>query len=193
MKKILPILLLAPFALTAFGDASYMILQKARDVANTTPTGQGPAPRQPPGQPAPAKPMVPSAPQLPPAQQAIVNELAVANTNNTQRLSHDLIALARGAQKPSPATLDKLALNLEQAVTGHPVPAAQRARIAQDIETVFSSATNLPPECVEAFIVDVPLVLKSLGVESAYTAAVGNDLRAARKEVLATPTPAAAH
>ena len=188
MKKILPILLLAAFALSAYGDASYMILQKARDVANTTPTGQGPATRQP-----PAKPTVPSAPQLPPAQQAIVNELAVANTNNTQRLSHDLMALARGAQKPSQATIDKLALNLEQAVTGHPVPAAQRARIAQDIEAVFSSATNLPPERVEAFIVDVPLVLKSLGVESVYTAAVGNDLRAARKEVLAAPTPAATH
>jgi hypothetical protein len=193
VKKLLPILLFASVALSAFGDSSSIILQKARDVANTRPTGEPPASRQPPGQPAPAASAVQTAPQLPPEQQLTVNELAVATTNSTRRLSADLMALARGTQKPSQATLDKLAFDLAQAVAGHTITAAQRARIAKDIETVFSSSASVPREQVEAFVVDVPLLLKALGVESTYTAAVGNDLRAARKEIGPAPTPVSAN
>jgi len=193
VKKILSILLLIPFVLNALGDASYSILQKAHEVANTRPTGQPPPSKPSAAQPTPPKPVVPTAPQLPPEQQAIVNDLGAANTNSLHRLDLDLMALAHGAQKPSQAIVDRLALDLAQAVAGHTVTAAQRARIAQDIETVFSGAASVPSERVEAFVVDVPLLLKALGVESVYTAAVGNDLRAARKEIVLTPSPAVAH
>jgi len=189
VKKFLSILLFASIALSVFGDASYEIMQKAREVSTTKPTGQPPASRPPPGQPASAKPPVQTAPQLPPEQQLTVNELAVANTNNIHRLSADLMALAHGTQKPSQATLDKLAFDLAQAIAGHTITAAERARIAKDIETVFSSSASVPKEQVEAFVVDVPLLLKALGVESTYTAAVGNDLRAARKEIVPAPAP----
>jgi len=169
-----------------------MIIQKARDVSTTRPNGEGPPPR-PSVQPAPPRSAAPATPQLPIDQQAVVNDLATVTTNSTHKLSLDLMALAHGTQKPSQAVVDKLANDLGQALVGRPITAAQRARIALDIQTVFSGASSMPAERVEAFIVDVPLVLKVVGVESTYTAAIGNDLRSARKEVVPNPSPATAH
>ncbi|HEX4342569.1 MAG TPA: hypothetical protein VH255_04215 [Verrucomicrobiae bacterium] len=186
MKKPFLLFLLATFALNVFGDSASIIMQKARDLSTSPQNGPGSAHSQP-AQSA-TTPAVPAVAPLPPEQQAVANELALVKTNDTHQLAAELLALAHGAQKPSSATIDKLAEDLAAAFAGHTIPLAQRARMAQDIQTVFSAAASLPPSRTEAFIVDVPLVLNANNVASVYTGPVGNDLRAARKEVT-TPAP----
>ena len=196
MRYSFSIILVALIALNAFADSSTIILQRARDVAHTTPTG-GIAPESgqhhagPSTTPATSQPATSATPTLPPGQTVFINELSYVKTNDTHRLATDLMNLAQGTQKPSTATVDKLANDLARAIDGHTFTTAQRGRIAQDIQTVFSGPASMTPARSEAFIVDVPLVLKAGGVESTLTAPVGDDLRAARKEVTQPASPIA--
>lgn len=80
--------------------------------------------------------------------------------------------------------MQKLAQDLAMAVAGKSLSLEQRSRITQDMQTVFSASGKLPASRIEAFVVDVPLLLKALGVSTDFTSAIGDDLRAARKEAL---------
>jgi len=188
MKKIFVAVLLASLVGKVFCQTAVIIKQKAKAVANQNSAQQGLPPQYPASQP-PAQPAartLPAPPQLTPEQQAftrVVADLAAVKTNDNSKVSADLMAMARGASKPSSAMVQRLAKDLVTALVGKTLTPAQRPRMAQDIQAVLSGA-NVPATQMDAIIADVAAILKTAGADATAIAIVRNDLKAVLAEFL---------
>lgn len=188
MKKIFVAVLLASLVGKVFCQTAVIIKQKAKAVANQNSAQQGLPPQYPASQP-PAQPAARTAPaptQLTPEQQAftrVVADLAAVKTNDISKVSADLMAMARGASKPSSAMVQRLAKDLVTALVGKTLTPAQRPRMAQDIQAVLSGA-NVPATQMDAIIADVAAILKTAGADATAIAIVRNDLKAVLAEFL---------
>lgn len=193
MKTFLTVALLALFAGKIFaGDIGSMMKQKARGFGDNNTQQSTPAPSQPGQPPAPAAPAAPVAPPptpLTPEQAALANVVADLNSPKVEasdKFGSDLMAMARGANKPSSATVHKLAKDLTTALAGKTLTPVQRSRMAQDLQAVLSGA-NVSAAVMDDIIGDVPSILKRVGADAAATKAVGDDLKAVNAEIKKKP------
>lgn len=186
MKTFFAAALFALVAVNLFaGDIGSMMKAKARGFGEAPPPA---APAQP-GQPAaPATTTAPATPPpvpLTPEQSAlakVVGDLAAVKADTSDNFGSDLMAMTRGANKPSSATVHKLAKDLTTALAGKTLTPVQRSRMAQDLQAILGGA-NVPTTQMEDIIGDVPSILKHVGADAAATKAVGDDLKVANSEI----------
>jgi hypothetical protein len=193
MKKIFTVVLLVLLVGNVFAGPESIIKQKAKDISNNNNAQQGLPPQYPPAQPAtpatpapkPPAPAAPTAPALAPPQltpdQApfarVVADLNTVKADDSDRLGNDLMAMARGANKPSAATVQKLAKDLVTALAGKTLSLAQRTHLAQDIQALLAG-TAVPAAQMDGLVADVLGILKKAGADVTATTAVGDDLQA---------------
>lgn len=137
-----------------------MVLQKARKTANESNGRQGLPPQYPSA--------APTAPQLTPEQMSSVKlstNLTGIKAPVTQAQKEEMAAAlranARGATKPSAASINKLAADLSAALNNSISPQSQMNDV----------------------IADIPAILKKAGAGEKETTAVGDSLKALSAEV----------
>lgn len=126
-------------------------------------------------------------PQLSEAQKANVSKLQtdlksiqgksqVTSEMKTQ-LANDLTAMAEGAKKPSPETVNKLATDLSTATKDKTISATEQAQLANDLYQVMNSA-NISQAELTAVVADMQTILKASGVTQADLALIKADTNA---------------
>jgi hypothetical protein len=153
--------------------------------------GASSAPHTPTSAPA-RKSAKPTGSRLSPTQQQNVSQLkddlnaiqqgSTVTQAQVQALSQSLQAMADGAVKPNPATVDKLAADLSQATADGKMSSAEKARLAADVQAVMNSA-QIPAAEVNQAIADAQAILQASGVTRAEAQAVAADLRAIASEL----------
>jgi hypothetical protein len=198
MKRILifTAILTALSAQAQIGGAEAIAKRQARDAANQTTERNN----QSTGQPAPAtaRPQVaaPSqpAPQLTPQQQAAYRLLAdmaaiktnsIATAEQKNQMARDLTGLLQGANKPSAASMSKLAEDLAAALAGKKLTTAQQGRLYQNVNAVLNNA-SLPATQKQAVFDDVEKSLQVSGGDNKSAAAVSADLKSISAEMQKT-------
>lgn len=134
-------------ALAAHAGPETIIKQRAKDTANQNNARQGvppPAntpPPKPGTTPAAARPLPPD-----PAAKVRADLAAIVATDKLkpeqkQALSADLLALARGNNKPSGPALEKFSNALADALAGKTVEPAAQAKLVQNLNLLLNSAS----------------------------------------------------
>lgn len=153
------------------------------------------------GQPAPAKPQVaapaqPAQPavQLTPQQQSAYRLLAdmaaiktnsVATADQKSQMARDLTGLLQGANKPSNASMNKLADDLAAALAEKKLTTTQQGRLYQNINAVLNNV-SLSATQKQAVYDDVEKSLQPSGGDNKNAAAVAADLKAISGELQKT-------
>jgi len=183
-------LLTSSLVLPTFGQGSaVMIKNRAKEAVNQNNVRQGVPPPAPP--PAPLIPAHPSGgtPVVPQAQS--LEKLKVALTGfktgaistpeQKQQFLKDLAFTARST-KPSLPTTKRFVDSLTAALTEVTLTSDQRARLAQDLDSVLNSKP-LTTTQFEAVIADVQAILQVGSLKRAAAVHVANDLKAVGAEV----------
>jgi hypothetical protein len=174
-----------------------IIKQRAKDLSRQNNERQGvappapvPAPRRtapPPAAPPAAAPTL----QLTPEQQGLARlqaDLAAfkvkvaATPEQKQRFAADLMAAARGAPKPSAASVNRLADNLAAALTNKTLSPAQQSRLAQNLNAVMNAA-GYPETQIRAVLEDAQTLLQPTGPPDGPAPAAVADLKTIAAEV----------
>lgn len=194
--KLLPLLAaLVWIAGSAFGQGAQadMIKRRAQGLAEQNNAQQGVAPH---GQPAPSAPKsaTPAAPATPATPQQIATgriraalapllKTEGATPERKQALVKDLLAAARGAEKPFAGSVgkltDRLAAALPQAGS---LTANDQLRLAQDLDGLVNCG-GLPRKQTDAIADDLMTVLQAGGAGHSAAAAVANEARGVALEV----------
>lgn len=130
-------------------------------------------------------------PELPPKQQQNINQLfsdlqsikggsAVTQEQKKQLivdLVKDLNAMADGATKPDPKTIDRLATDLAAAFDDGKLSNLDLRKVITDVDKILDSA-GIPSTEVNALIADVQTILATSGITRTEVDAVVKDLKA---------------
>jgi hypothetical protein len=165
-KRIFLGLVFAATAGTLFaqGAQGVLVKQRAKEVVNQSNVRQGVETPAHPAQPAPTK----AAPATAnPKQQNIAllqsDIAAIAGKADVsaavkQRFSRNLLAASQGGNKPSGATATAFVDSLATVLAGNSLEAAERGRLAQDLNAVFDCA-NIPPDRLSKILDDIQAIL----------------------------------
>jgi hypothetical protein len=171
-----------------FAGPETIIREKAKQLRDQNNARQGvppPAsPAAPPAQPAQtaARPAATAPAAQPPGFARLQSNLAAIRPNSPssasqkQLLAQDLIATAQGPQKPSATLAAKLSDHLVVALAEKTLPAADRSRLAQNLNGALNPA-GLQPAQVQAIAADVQAIFQKSGVSQNNAVAVANDLK----------------
>ena len=157
---------------SAFAQSDVIIKKRAQEIRDQNNVRQGVAPPSQPRQPAqPAtKPATAASPT--PVQQGITKlraDLMAIKANSPvtaaqkQQIAKDLIAAARGARKPSPATADNLANSLAAAFAEKPLAEKDCSRLLSDLAAVLNPA-NIQPSQMQAIHADIHAIFQANGM-----------------------------
>jgi hypothetical protein len=191
------------FTLAAFGQGSDAIArQRAKNLANqnnnrpvdpATPPGATPAmPAKPAPTPAPGSLAAPVTQAKPNQHQQNIAKLKVDVTRihtehkvtdqSKQEFSHDLLSVAQGTTKPSPAAISKLADDLLPALAASSVTTAADEKLVQRLVVLVNSG-GLSTERTHEISEETQTALQSAGVSPADASKVAGDLQAIAADV----------
>ena len=190
MKTTIITTLVVVSALTALGDASSIAKQRAKEAASQNNVRQGvgappsasqrPAAQQPPGQPQKSDPLA----RLKADIAGIVANPSASDETKKQ-LATDMLACARGSNKPGEAAVQKFAASLSAALAGKSIEPSVQARLVQNINLVLNSA-GLSEQRTSEVGDDVQAILQTAGVARAMAVNITRDLKAIAEELQAT-------
>jgi hypothetical protein len=175
---------------------AHIIKQRAKELVDQNNVRQGATP------PAPTKPAPAVAtPQPAYATAEMVQQYHVAKLQadlkaiqpgaevtaaQKQQLVQDLTLASRGAVKPSPDALRKLADRLLVPLKKIQLPAADQLRLAQDLEALLNCA-SAPPAQVQSTITDAQAILQRNGADREAAVAVAKDLKTVAAAIQQAP------
>lgn len=135
--------------------------------------------------------------KLSPQQQANVTQLqsdlgaikqgSQVTPEQKQAMKNDINAMATGATKPDPATVDKLTNDLSTAMSDGNLSAKEQAQLTADMQKVLNSA-NIPADEVTQTISDAQAILTASGASKEDAQKVSADLQAIAQQAK-TGTP----
>jgi len=174
-------------AATAFAGPETIIKQRAKELNNQNNVRQGVAPpTTQAGQTAlSARPS--TAPVASPALIKFQTDLASIHANTPvtpeqrQLLIVDLLALAQSA-KPSPMLAAKLANELAMAASEKPLPAASRARLAQELDALFNPG-KYPQAKPEGILADVQAIFQANGQNRTRAVTIAETVKMMTREI----------
>ena|SRR5579883_521893 len=192
MKRIITLLAVMALARIASADPADLVKQKAKAIRDQNNQQQGVvSPGAPSGTssaPAPGN----SSQGMSAAQQALLDRLqtdlnviktgGVATADEKLRVETDIGLLAKGANKPSKASLSKLSTDLTTALAEKPLSASDLTRLAKNINVVVNCGF-LTPERAQSFVNESQIILKNSGVSAATVQLISNDLNAIVVEI----------
>ena len=168
-------------AASALAGPEQIIKQRAKELRDQNNVRQGVPPPARPAQPAQATVSPATAAQ----QQLLIRlqtDMASIRTNpatpeQKRKLAQDLMALAQGPAKPTLAAADKLANDLAAALAQHPLSAANRARLAQELDAVINPS-KYPQAKMQAIFEDVQAIFQASGVARKDAVVIAEDVKA---------------
>lgn len=182
---------LSATSVLAQGAQGVLIKQRAKEVVNQSDVRQGVPPPTQPAQPAQAGAVTANPKQkniaLLQADLASLQGKAEVSSSLKQRFAKNLLAAVQGPTKPSTATVTTFVENLAAMVAANPLEAADRTRLAQDLNAAFDCA-QLPKESVDKILSDVQAILQVNGVRRQDALSIVNDLRSVAAEIQKAPT-----
>lgn len=92
-------------------------------------------------------------------------------------LKNDLMSMAKGASKPDPTLVQKLANDLSQAMADGNITGKEKTQLMKDMESVMNSA-NISTEQVNKAISDAQTILTASGISKADVQTIANDMKA---------------
>ncbi len=184
-------IVLSAVSALAQGAQGVIIKQRAKEVVNQSNVRQGvPTPAQPvrpaSAAPATANPKLQNISLLQ-TDLAAIQGKPDASAALKQRFARNLLAASPGPVKPSGATVMTLVDNLAGLLPTSPLEAAERARLAQDLNALFDSA-NIPGTRVDAILADVQAILQVSGARRQAALSVVSDLRTTVAEIQKSPS-----
>ena len=176
----------------AQGAQGVLVKQRAKELANQNNVRQGVT--------TPAQPTQPALTRSAPAtanpklqnigllQSDLASIAGKANVSAAlkQRFSKNLLAASQGSNKPSGASVTAFVDNLSVVLASNALEAADRGRLAQDLNAVFDCA-NIPADRVNKILDDVQAILQVSGVRRQDAVSVVSDLRAVASEIQKAP------
>ncbi|HWH70613.1 MAG TPA: hypothetical protein VNT26_14590 [Candidatus Sulfotelmatobacter sp.] len=165
---------------STFAGPEVIIKQRAKELRDQNNVRQGVAPPTQPVQPASAATVTPPpSPGLTKLQtdMAAIKANAPATPEQKRQLAKDLLFLAQGPIKPSQAAADKLAEDLAAALTEAPLPAAHRARFAQELDAVLNPG-KYPQARLEAIYQDIQATFQANNLNRTKAAALSEQVKA---------------
>jgi len=178
-------------AFLAHAGPETIIKQRAKDTANQNNARQGVAP--PPNAPPPPKPGTAPAAARPlppdPAAKVRADLAAIVATDKIkpeqkQTLSADLLALARGSNKPSGPALGKFSNALADALAGKTFEPPAQAKLVQNLNLLLNSA-SLSTSRTDEVTGEVRSLLTAAGLNATVTDPLLADLTIVVAEVQA--------
>src|SRR5512136_2884991 len=170
---------------SALAGPEQMIKQRAKELRDQNNLRQGvPPPVQPaatPGAPTPTAPQPQSLTRLH-ADLAAITANSPVTPQTKQQLATDLIALAQGPAKPSPATAAKLAEDLSAALAEKSLPATSRSRLVQEFDAVLNP-TKYPQAKMDGIFTDIQAIFLEKGLKRNKPVVITDDLKAMAGEV----------
>jgi len=179
MKRQHCLFLLAAIAtligLPAFGQSSYIIKQRAKDLRDQNNASQGAAPpAHSPAATSPTQPAAQSAPVQPltPQQQAMgrlqsslsaIKPGATVTPELKDQLTRSLIAVSPATPKPSGQAAMRLSEDLAAALSQKLLPTVSRNRLAQNLVALLNPASVKQPQVTD-IVKDIQAILESNGV-----------------------------
>ena len=154
---------------SVFAGPDVIIKKRAQEIRDQNNVRQGVAPPSQPAQPATA-PAATAAPT--PVQQSIARlraDLVAIKANvqvtadQKQQITRDLIAVAQGANKPSPPTAGNLAGSLSAAFAEKPLADKDCSRLLSDLAAVLNPA-NIQPTQMQAIYADIQAIFQANGM-----------------------------
>jgi hypothetical protein len=154
---------------SVFAGPDVIIKKRAQEIRDQNNVRQGVAPPSQPARPAttPAATVSPT-----PVQQSIAKlraDLVAIKANvqvtsdQKQQITRDLIAVAQGANKPSPSTAANLAGSLAAAFAGKPLADKDCGRLLSDLAAVLNPA-NIQPTQMQAIYADIQAIFQASGM-----------------------------
>ena len=196
-------LTLGLFTLATFGQGSEAIArQRAKNLANqnnnrsvdaSSPSTSAPAmPAKPAPTPAPGSLAAPTTPAKPNQHQQNIAKLKVdvarihtehkVTDQSKEEFSRDLLSIAQGSTKPSPATLSKLADDLLPALAASSVTTAADDKLVQRLVVVVNSG-GLTATRTQEISEETQTALQSAGVSPADASKVASDLQSISADI----------
>ncbi len=154
---------------SVFAGPDVIIKKRAQEIRDQNNVRQGVAPPSQPARPATA-PAATAAPT--PVQQSIARlraDLVAIKANvqvtadQKQQITRDLIAVAQGANKPSPPTAGNLAGSLAAAFAEKPLADKDCRRLLSDLAAVLNPA-NIQPAQMQAIYADIQAIFQANGM-----------------------------
>ena len=154
---------------SAFAQSDVIIKKRAQEIRDQNNVRQGVTPPSQPPRPA-TTPATATSPT--PVQQGIARlraDLMAIKANSPvtadqkQQIAKDLIAAARGAQKPAPATAANLANSLAAAFAEKPLADKDCNRLLSDLAAVLNPA-NIPASQMQAIYADIQAIFQANGM-----------------------------
>lgn len=96
-------------------------------------------------------------------------------------LKADLMAMADGATKPDQALVQKLAIDLANAIADGKLTSKEKAQLSQDLYAVMNSA-NIPTSEVNQAIADAQTIFTASGITKEEVTVIVSDLKAIAAE-----------
>lgn len=182
---------------SAFGQGAQadQIKRRAKELSNQNNVRQGvPPPTPAPPSAAPARPAAtapvtakPAAANPVTAQQQNIARLKAdfaafkvgtqVTSEQKQQLVRDLLAAARGPNKPSTSAVGSFVNLLAAALVGKGIEAPEQSRLAQNLEAIVNGA-SLPPAQTDAIAADVQAILQVCGARRAEAVAAADSVKA---------------
>ena len=92
-------------------------------------------------------------------------------------LANDLSSMAKGATKPSQASVSQLSQDLTTAMADGNISSADKAKLMKDVGTVMNSA-NISSAQINRAVADAQTIISASGINQADAQLVAQDLRA---------------
>lgn len=178
--------LLVVGASSAWAGPDYIIKQRAKELSNENNVRQGVAPPTQASQPPPGVPQ-PAAPTLSPGLVKFRADLAElpagssASVDQKQKLAQELVASAQGG-KPSLAAASRFVENVSAALAEKQLPAASRARLAQELDAVLNPG-KYPQARLDGIFNDIQAIFQENGASRTRAVAIADSVRAMSGEV----------
>ena len=156
----------------SFAQSDVIIKKRAQEIRDQNNVRQGVAPPSQPRQPARPATTPATAASRTPVQQGIaklradlmaIKASSTVTADQQQQIAKDLIAVARGAQKPSPATAANLANSLAAAFAAKPLAEKDCSRLLSDLAAVLNPA-NIQPSQMQAIYADIQAIFQANGM-----------------------------
>lgn len=172
---------------SVFAGPDVIIKKRAQEIRDQNNVRQGVAP---PGQPARPATTPATAASPTPIQQSIAKlraDLAAVKANSQvtaaqkQQITKDLMAVAQGANKPSPATAANLADSLSAAFAGKPLADKDCSRLLSDLAAVLNPA-NIQAAQMQAIYADIQAIFQANGMARKDAAKIVDQVKAVAAE-----------
>jgi glucose/arabinose dehydrogenase len=196
MKKLILLgLVLTASAGTVFaqGAQGVLVKQRAKEVVNQSNVRQGVTTPAQPAQPAPPTKAAPATAN--PKQQniavlqadlAAISGKADVSAAAKQRFGRNLLSASQSGNKPSGTTVTAFVDSLAAVLAGNALEAAERGRLAQDLNAIFDCA-NVPADRVIKILDDVQAILQVSGVRRQDAVGVVGSLKSVASEIQKAP------